>query len=69
MVDKKDTREFTRDIGTKVDGGTLKTAVEKALQYVERDELPPHWDRDVLFGVDNSSNDDNSDQDTESDVC
>lgn len=24
-------------------------AVEKALLYIDKDELPPHWDRDLLF--------------------
>jgi len=27
-------------------------AVEKALFFLDKDELPPHWDRDLLFGVD-----------------
>jgi len=27
-------------------------AVEKALLFLDKDELPPHWDRDLLFGVD-----------------
>lgn len=27
-------------------------AVEKAVLYLDKDELPPHWDRDLLFGVD-----------------
>lgn len=26
-------------------------AVEKAILYIDKDELPPHWDRDLLFGV------------------
>lgn len=25
-------------------------AVEKAIQYLEKDELPPHWDREMLLG-------------------
>lgn len=27
-------------------------AVEKAILYLDKDELPPHWDRDLLFGLD-----------------
>jgi len=26
-------------------------AVEKAVFFLDKDELPPHWDRDLLFGV------------------
>lgn len=29
----------------------LCLAVEKAISYLDKDELPPHWDRDVLFGT------------------
>ncbi|XP_076359064.1 uncharacterized protein LOC143251691 isoform X2 [Tachypleus tridentatus] len=51
QISKKDVREFTRDIWTKVDNPTLKTAVERALQFLHRDELPPHWDRELLMGL------------------
>jgi len=27
-------------------------AVEKAILYLDKDEIPPHWDRDLLFGID-----------------
>ena len=27
------------------------SAVEKAYQFLDKDELPPHWDRDSLFGL------------------
>lgn len=27
-------------------------AVEKAILYLDNDELPPHWDRELLFGID-----------------
>ena len=30
-------------------------AIEKALQYLDHDELPAHWDREVLFGLDDRS--------------
>lgn len=29
----------------------LFSAVEKAVMYLERDELPPHWDREILFNM------------------
>ncbi|KAL4135552.1 hypothetical protein QTP88_007156 [Uroleucon formosanum] len=51
-VPKKEITEFTKEIGARVENPTLKTAVEKALFYLDKDELPPHWDRDLLFGVD-----------------
>lgn len=54
-VPKKEATEFTREIGSKVDNNTLKTAVDKALQYLDKDELPPHWDRELLFGLDDAS--------------
>ncbi|XP_046402121.1 uncharacterized protein LOC124168059 isoform X2 [Ischnura elegans] len=66
-VPKKEATEFTREIGAKVDNNTLKTAVEKALQFLDRDELPPHWDRELLFGMDGSSGDSNSEAGSDSD--
>lgn len=29
----------------------IYVAVEKATLYLDNDELPPHWDRDLLFGI------------------
>ncbi|XP_025203332.1 AT-rich interactive domain-containing protein 4A-like [Melanaphis sacchari] len=51
-VSKKEITEYTKEIGTKVENPTLKIAVKKANFYLDNDELPPHWDRDFLFGVD-----------------
>lgn len=65
---KKDTREFTREIGSRVDNNTLKTAVEKAQLYSDRDELPPHWDRDILFRADTTSDDGDSNDDSDSET-
>ncbi|VVC46042.1 Hypothetical protein CINCED_3A014876 [Cinara cedri] len=50
-ISKKDISHFTKEIGARVENPTLKTAVEKAILYIDKDELPPHWDRDLLFGV------------------
>ncbi|XP_054264851.1 AT-rich interactive domain-containing protein 4B isoform X3 [Macrosteles quadrilineatus] len=50
-VPKKEATLFTREIGQKVDNNTLRTAVEKALLFLDREELPPHWDRELLFGL------------------
>lgn len=65
---KKDTREFTREIGLKVDNNTLKTAVEKASLYTDRDELPPHWDRDILFRTGTMMDDGDSNEESDSDT-
>jgi len=35
---------------TNLNDSTL-SAVEKAVLYLERDELPPHWDREILFNM------------------
>ncbi|KAK3912480.1 AT-rich interactive domain-containing protein 4B [Frankliniella fusca] len=66
-VPKKEASEFTREVGSKVDNNTLKTAVDKALQYLDKDELPPHWDRELLFGLDEASTASDSDAAFESD--
>lgn len=36
-------------MGSKVESGNLAEAVEKALKYLDNDELPVHWERSVLF--------------------
>lgn len=72
-VPKKDITEFTKEIGARVENPTLKTAVEKTTLYLDRDELPPHWDRDLLFGLEKNGittdseglyDSDNSDEET-----
>ncbi|KAG5336525.1 ARI4B protein, partial [Acromyrmex charruanus] len=64
-VPKKEATEFTKELVNKVENSTLKVAVEKALLFLEKNELPPHWDRDSLFGHSVSSG--NSDYDGELD--
>lgn len=66
-VPKKEASEFTREIGSKVDNNSLKTAVDKALQYLDKDELPPHWDRELLFRLEEASTASDSDAAFESD--
>ncbi|XP_050531327.1 AT-rich interactive domain-containing protein 4B-like isoform X2 [Daktulosphaira vitifoliae] len=72
-VPKKEITEFTKEIAAKVENPTLKTAVEKAILYLDKDELPPHWDRDLLFGIEKNcittdsegaSDSDNSDEES-----
>jgi Ras-related protein Rab-1A len=60
-VPKKEAFEFTREIGAKVDNNSLRSAVEKAVLFLDSDELPPHWDRDLLFGLQESSDSDSND--------
>lgn len=52
-VPKKEATDFTKDRATKQDSD----AVQAALEYMHKDNLPPHWDRDVLFGLGNCSSD------------
>ena len=54
-VPKKEAVEFTREVAAKTDHSALRAAIEKAVLYLDRDELPAHWDREVLFGLDDAS--------------
>lgn len=65
---KKEATEFTKELVNKVENSTLKVAVEKALLFLEKNELPPHWDRDSLFGHSVSSGNSDSDGELDSDV-
>ncbi|XP_031833633.1 AT-rich interaction domain hat-trick isoform X2 [Nomia melanderi] len=66
-VPKKEATEFTKELVNKVENSTLKVAVEKALLFLEKNELPPHWDRDSLFGHTVSSGNSDSDGELDSD--
>lgn len=46
-VPKKEIMEFKRE--SKADMSCLKEAIEKALKYMDQDELPPYWERNSLF--------------------
>ncbi|TRY72004.1 hypothetical protein TCAL_05405 [Tigriopus californicus] len=50
-VSKKDTQKFHRDSPRKNDVASLKEAIEKAVTYINKEELPPLWDREVLFNM------------------
>ena len=30
----------------------LCIALQKAISYIEKDELPPHWDKEIIFAMD-----------------
>ena len=47
-VPKKEANEFTRELAKKQEHNA---AVQAALEYLDKDTLPAHWDRDVLFGL------------------
>jgi len=66
-VPKTEAVEFTKEVGLKVENHALKVAVEKALIFLDRDELPPHWDREQLF-CKYSSDESDSDAEMDSDV-
>lgn len=66
-VPKKEATEFTKELVNKVENSTLKVAVEKALLFLEKNELPPHWDKDSLFGNSVSSGNSDSDRELDSD--
>lgn len=42
--------------------------MEKALHFIDKDELPPHWDRELLFGLVESDINSDSDEGLDSDV-
>ena len=54
---KKEATVFTKEFRTKVTLRSLRTAVDKAMKFLTTDVLPPHWDRDLLFGMDISEHD------------
>lgn len=67
QVPKKDVKEFTKDTGAKTESASLKAAVEKAMLYLEKGELPSNWDKALLMGLNAPSGDDDS-QDSDSDT-
>ncbi|KAL5286484.1 ARID4B family protein [Megaselia abdita] len=62
-VPKKETNEFLKESSTKQDS----QAVQAAVKFLEDKVLPPHWDKDALFGLINNSSDDEGGEDADSD--
>lgn len=60
-VPKKEANEFTKEMAKKQDN----PAVSAALEYLDKEKLPTHWERDSLFGINNTSSD--NDQEVGSD--
>lgn len=52
---RKDAKEFTKELGGQIlndsnSSTSLKSAIEKALNYLDKHELPPSWDYEALVG-------------------
>ncbi|GFT68434.1 AT-rich interactive domain-containing protein 4B [Nephila pilipes] len=67
QVPKRDIREFVKDAIQKVENNLLRLAVEKANNYLEKDELPPHWEKALFAGLESQSADEES-HDSDSDT-
>lgn len=50
-VPKKEILQFSREIGNRIENQALADAMEKALKYLDNDELPAHWERAPLFDL------------------
>ncbi|XP_052565742.1 AT-rich interactive domain-containing protein 4B isoform X3 [Culex pipiens pallens] len=61
-VPKKEASDFTRDSTNKSEAA----AVSAALDFMDNDTLPPHWDREVLFGNAGSCSDSEQELETDS---
>ncbi|XP_074035851.1 uncharacterized protein [Leptinotarsa decemlineata] len=48
-VPKKEVSEFNRQIAEKVESSVLAEAIQKALRFLDHNELPPHWEKSSLF--------------------
>lgn len=63
---KKEVSEFNRELGSRVESSVLGEAVDKALKYLDNDELPVHWERSTLF---NSQPQYSDSEENYTDVC
>lgn len=50
-VPKKEVNDFSREMANRVESNVLLEAVEKALRYLDQDELPVHWEKNTLFNM------------------
>lgn len=67
QVPKRDIRDFVKDAIQKVESNLLRLAIEKANNYLEKDELPPHWDKALFACLETQSADEES-RDSDSDT-
>lgn len=63
-VAKKDTTRFHRECIKKPENAHLRDAIEKAIQYIEKNELPPHWDKETLFKMSDESTTESSESES-----
>ncbi|CAN7995256.1 unnamed protein product, partial [Ixodes hexagonus] len=49
QVAKRELREFSRDASTRVESNALRSAVDRALAFVDQKVLPPNWDQQELL--------------------
>lgn len=50
VVSRSSVQDFNIDKAKKNELASLKPAIEKAILYLEEDQLPVNWDREVLMG-------------------
>jgi Ras-related protein Rab-1A len=66
-VPKKETKKFHRDSARSSADPALVRAVENALAFLDKDVLPVHWDREILFNMrEESSTEGSSEEDGDS---
>lgn len=68
---RKDAKEFTKELGGQIlndsnSSTSLKSGIEKALNYLDKHELPPSWDYEALVGSSINENGGAGDEDNES---
>ncbi|CAN8022658.1 unnamed protein product, partial [Ixodes persulcatus] len=49
MVTKRELREFRRDSSARVESNALRSAVDRALAFLDQRVLPPNWDQQELL--------------------
>jgi len=65
-VPKKECKKFHKDVGKTVTEPALSKAVQHALAYLDNNEnLPVHWDREILFDMRDDSSTEGSSDDEE----
>lgn len=66
-VPRKEILEFSRDMGRGAESSGLSEAMDRALRYLDRDELPAHWERGPLFDLRPGDSDSDAPQSDSSD--
>ncbi|XP_060528057.1 AT-rich interactive domain-containing protein 4B-like isoform X2 [Cylas formicarius] len=59
-VPKKEVSEFNREVAQKAENPALMEAVQKAIRFLDYNDLPLHWDKTSLFNTPDSFNEDNA---------